>query len=307
MKVLALVVLIALGCNSERDLPRMQLAYGFDRTVESAVVDQAVELVRRRVGPFGSVARRGDEIVVDCELKLSSEVGRMVLPSPVKLDLRIEDNESPYLEKLVKHAGRDARATELGLLVVNDLLDRHIKAKDNGRYVNVAWAEKHGCTGKREPGRGVFCIVTGKQLLAAYVHGDAELFVEPLDTTLAVPEGHELAFDHQTKTDWRTRLLVRDAFTLDGKSVRGTKTARVIVPGSSIAKELTLELTLTDEMLRTIAERGTGKRVLAAFGDKLREVTRSGNVVKLTADFEDISHMDYSFAFASLPAQLIRK
>jgi hypothetical protein len=100
---------------------------------------------------------------------------------------------------------------------------------------------------------------------------------------------------------------VRDAFTLDGKSVRGTKTARVIVPGSSIAKELTLELTLTDEMLRTIAERGTGKRVLAAFGDKLREVTRSGNVVKLTADFEDISHMDYSFAFASLPAQLIRK
>ncbi len=301
--VLALVVTLA-GCHGG---DHKRLVFGFDRAVPDEVLEQAKSLVAARFAGASDVRveRRGDQIVVDVSSSNeiardmeSLDIGALVLPRPPRLELRVDDGASPYMEKLVAHVRVDDVARDtLKLEPVVDYgmrdaqpTDNYIKAVSTGKYVNVAWADKHGCDSKqRTEGLGVYCLIDAAELLDAYFHGDKQLFVEPLDPEFAVPADHEIVYDKRNYKESRTHYLEREPLIFgvaDLASASHTRDATRI------------ELTARGAALLS---RARDKRLLTA--DDYRPVTIEPTAITLTG----ADGLLYDLAFAHMPAKLVRR
>jgi hypothetical protein len=231
---LAIVAFVALGVGvAKRDwlVRRFQHAagtrvvLGFTGPVPPATLDRARELIERRV--HAPVRVDGDELVVDLDPDPST--ARVVrelehdLATPVRAELRAIDAESPYMDRLWRVVGRtrdrgDIRAD------ADTPTGQYLKCVDRARYVNEAWAQRHGCHGDRLVGSGIHCNITGRESIEAFLVGDADLGMTGLGVDFVVPADRELLYGRDDD-GWRTYYVTRASLPLDASAVADVATS----------------------------------------------------------------------------------
>jgi hypothetical protein len=131
----------------------------------------------------------------------------------------------------------------------------------------------------------VYCVVDGSERLAAYFHGDPELFVEPLREDLRVPPDRELVIDDETP---RSSLGTLKIYVVEAG-------ATVIAP-SMIAR---LEPTKQGAIV-TLTRAGTAAVAAQASTPAIQLVMNIGSrVLPVT-----ISHDDQANAVLAIPMEL---
>ncbi len=225
---LAIVAFVALGVGvAKRDwiVRRLQhatgtrLVLGFAAPVPPAKLERARDVIQRRV--LAPVRIDGDELVVDLDPDPST--ARIVrelqhdLAHPARIELRAIDSDSPFMDRLGRHVGRDRSNGD-----IRDDADtptgRYLRAPDRAHYVNEAWANRHGCHGDRLVGTGIYCTITGRESIEAYIAGDADRGIAGLGSDFVIPADRELVYGRDAG-DWRTYYVTREGLPLDASAV----------------------------------------------------------------------------------------
>ena len=153
--------------------------------------------------PPDELARARDRVARITGLPVTIQVTRLVVtagpdddplraivtPRREPLRVFVVVYQSDELDHIRKALRTDDQAKHLGITVELDHVGYHLHAPSEIMYVNPAWADAHHCTGHRIEGTGVGCLLTGRDRLAAYVRGDADLFTDPHPDALAAPSG----------------------------------------------------------------------------------------------------------------------
>lgn len=162
-----------------------EVEISFDHEPTPAELTRAHDLLTAYLAPM-PITVRGDRFVVT-----TSDAFRVYYLHLQHAPLRVFTvvYESPELEDLLRAMRRDEQAKKLGLSVELDRIGYHVQAPSDSLYVNPAWAEKHHCEGHHIEGTGTACYLSAKQRFDAYVHGDADLFVDA--HPLALPPGRD--------------------------------------------------------------------------------------------------------------------
>ncbi len=303
-----------LGIRERKTTTRVVL--GFDRPVGADVVTRAASLIREHVRWVpATVKPDGDRIAIDIDgddpWRLT-EVESAVLVDRVRFEVRVLEDDALYMRDLSDHMRKDPRAAELGVSAEVDRTENgrderaeiFLVASDKGQYVNTAWAEKHGCdTSHRIEGTGVYCTVTGKERIEAYVFGDAELFSTPGDD-YRPPIDHELLFE-QTGTRWRTHYARRAPLELGSGDIADLARAWDDAAGSP-AMAIDLRAGAGDEVQAATRSGGQLAIVLDGKLRPARVMPDRGVTVRLQIALasDEEAHYEYAFALHELPARL---
>ena len=292
------------------------LAYGFDGTVSSATLATARDLIADRLtGMPVNVHVEGDQIVIDTESAVDSFTVVQVIDADLAarphLEVSILDYESEYLEKLAKHTWTAKAAADLGITAELDHLGHYLRVPNAGKYVNEAWALRHQCDTKdRLTGTGIYCWVDPADRIAAYFHGDAELFIDPLPTELALPADRDLLADSRTDDkeadtykghgSWKYYLVERGPIVLDQTTVAGV---------SHTTTDVTLALNQRGR--DQVAARATGSTVelVTLIAGQLKEVhlaTTPGGGATIAIESAPAfgAELEHALAVAALPRRL---
>lgn len=292
------------------DRPPMTISLGFAHPVPEATVYEALSLVEGELrGTGATVTSDGVTIVVTpvddgqwFDLSMTLDPGRA---RPPELALRTVEYAGGYVDRLAAYVRKDKVAADLGITFALDHIGWHLEVTGDSRYVNVAWAEKHHCDpSRRLEGTGVSCIVDAKARLAAFLHGDPELYVEPLRADLAIPADRELVID---EVEPRGVLGTIRVYAVEAG-------ATVIAPSMISRLEPTKQgavLTLTRTGTEAVLARATDPvtQLVMNIGSRVLPVTISrddqGNAVLVIPMELGMSwRLHYDLGLAKLPARL---
>lgn len=199
--------------------------------IKDSALEQAIKTVRERIDERGvaepSVVRKGDQIIVELPGldKETTDRIRTIIKRTAKLEFKIVDNGSEFMEKLAQHTASDPLATELGIEVQTDdwvhddtgkvFEDVMLVARNRTEKLTEAEAREAGCWSDNkglDADNKVSCTVTGRQRLEKYLAAAAAANPE-----LVVDDNHQIAFEevaprNQGDTSsplWRTYYLHR--------------------------------------------------------------------------------------------------
>lgn len=203
----------------------------FAAGIREAALDQAIITIRDRINARGiaepSVKKKGDQVVVELP-GLDAEARQRVkdlIARTAKLEFKMVDNGSPYMEKLAGQVSQDPKARELGITQTpqvwrhdskGELRDWYLMAEDREETFTIEEARARGCWNRnlRVVQGTVKCQVTGRERIATYL--------EELGSTnpgLKVDEGHQIGYeyvrpqgfgdDEDDRPFWRTYYLHR--------------------------------------------------------------------------------------------------
>lgn len=211
-----------------------------DRIKQSAL-EQAIRTVRERINEKGvsepSVVSKGDQIIVELPGLDKVEIKRVkdLIARTAKLEFKIVDENSEYMQKLYGHVAEDPKAQELGIGVDIDrwthdetgkvFTDYYLTAQDREKFLTHDEADAIGCIelddSDYDP-RGRRCTITGRQVLQKYLE---ELAAE--NPQFAVDAEHQIGYElrraqtSDDEPDWRTYYLLR-AVELAGTAVQNS-------------------------------------------------------------------------------------
>ena len=199
-----------------------------DRIKESAL-EQAIKTVRDRVSSKGiaepSIVRKGDDIIVELPGLDEEEIGRVksLIKRTAKLEFKIVDNGSDYMNTLSRHVDGDAAAKELEVSFDNEswvhddsgdrFSDAYVQAQDRTEFVPEQEARDRGCWAADKPERdGKFeCDITGRDVLEKYL---AALFAR--NPELKIDDNHQIGYEKLSQrpgsteaATWRTYYMHR--------------------------------------------------------------------------------------------------
>lgn len=217
---------------------RVSTKYADD--IKKSALSNAVTTIRERINEKGvaepSVVEKGDDIIVELPGDPRDPAmleTREIIAQTSKLEFKVVDDGSPYMQKLAAHVGFDSKDNPHASDPAAQKLDIHadidqwrpedggaahqdyyLHAYDRDENMPLDWARKHGCSTDKdrvEDGK-VRCRVTGRQAIERYLFGDRLLGVKGLvesDPSFKVPDDHQIAFEPMyadpTATDQRTR------------------------------------------------------------------------------------------------------
>jgi preprotein translocase subunit SecD len=209
--------------------------------IRKTAQEQAVITIRDRIDKRGvsepSVKAKGEQIVVELPGLQESEIERVkdLIGRTAKLEFKMIDDGSEFMQKLYSHVDQDAKAKELDITVGTDVWrhdesgrtfnDWYLRAEDREEWLSIADARERNCwnANKREVQGRVQCNITGRARIERYLE---ELAGTRPD--LAVDDDHqigyevvepEIALEGESATAyWRTYYL-RRAVELSGSSI----------------------------------------------------------------------------------------
>jgi len=177
--------------------PGTRVVLGFSNPVPPAAAERARELVADKLPSTARVEIDGEQIVIELDPDPLNQTFVRDLEAlaahPPHAAVRVLDADPHYAR---------AGDNKLGVTATGGYLTA---ADDYAHTVTQAWADQHGCHGKHVEYVGVWCHVTGRELLEMFVHGDAELGITPADVPL--PPERELAYGKLQRSSWRTYLV----------------------------------------------------------------------------------------------------
>ncbi len=221
----------------------------FADDIKASALKSAVDTIRERIDEKGvsepSVVQKGDEIIVelpglDDEVKAQT---RDIIARSAKLEFKVVDNNSAYMQKLYAHVGSkgkeglptDPRALEDGIFAEVETWtpdsggsrqqDYYLRAKDRQAWVTRDEAIKMGCKRKTdkiklEDGK-VECPIKGRDIIERYLQDLAKAKPE-----FAIPDNRQIGYEKNEAQPgapdqdpyWRTYFLDR-AIRLTGTSI----------------------------------------------------------------------------------------
>jgi hypothetical protein len=307
VKTLALAIALLVACKGESS-DRVAFQVEFDGPLSSQQLEQARQLVARRVRPFGIVRLVGEHVVVEVELANALDVPPMIMPGSATLDLRVEDPSSEYMRALARHVKGDAQLAKLDVGAITDVTDHYLMAMDGVEYVNEKFANRVRCEKKnRIVGTGFPCWVTGKLKLEAALHGDEDLFVEPLDASLAVPADREILLEEQSverhRSLWRTRFVKRDRIALDARAIEAVSIESPAKPTDGSV----MRVLVTGEVARQLSTARDAGRLLLVADESTRivDLDLASRELVIPATLDEAVRFDYAFELARLPARVV--
>lgn len=221
-----------------------ELRYRVDRPPNG----EALAAIRRRVAPATVDLRDGTLVVTAASfsdaLSATERLDRAWQWPTVRVFSVVYQSEE--LDRIKLALRKDDQANKLGLSVELDPIGYHLHAPSDLMMVNPAWAERHHCGGHHYEGTGTSCFVSARERVAAFVHGDAELFVDAHPDALALPTGR--AFYATTEGDY---------YELEADAIE--------IPAAQIARAMengtTLELTVAPTLMAALAARANAPTV----------------------------------------------
>ena len=214
-----------------------QFADGIRKTAQ----EQAVLTIRDRIDKRGvaepSVKSKGSQIIVELPGLQESETERIkdLIARTAKLEFKMIEDGSEYMQKLYSHVDQDPRAKELNITVGTDawrhdesgrtFSDWYLSAQDRQEWLTIAEARERNCwnASKREVQGQVECNVSGRMRIEQYLGELAESKPE-----LAIDDNHQIGYEHiepevtadqaSAQPFWRTYYL-RRAVELSGSSI----------------------------------------------------------------------------------------
>ena len=210
-----------------------------DRIKKSAL-EQAIRTVRERINEKGvadpSVISKGDQILVELPGidQVQIEEVKELIRRTAKLEFKIVDDGSDFMQKLYSHVFNDPKAKEEGISVDIDrwthdetgkvFTDFYLSAADREKFLSNAEADELGCLslGDEVDPRGRRCTVTGRQVIARYLSDLGEERPE-----LKIDDEHQIGYElrgaigPEDEPDWRTYYLLRPV-ELGGSAIQNS-------------------------------------------------------------------------------------
>jgi preprotein translocase subunit SecD len=209
--------------------------------IRKSAQDQSVITIRDRIDKRGvsepSVKSKGEQIVVELPGLREEEIERVkdLIGRTAKLEFKMVEDGSEYMQKLYSHVNGDAKAKELKIEVDEDgwshdesgrtFRDVFLRAQDYEEWLTIADARERNCwnANKREVQGKVQCNITGRQRIERYLEEMAQTNPE-----LAIDDNHQIGYEHfepqavaeedAREPFWRTYYL-RRAVELSGSSI----------------------------------------------------------------------------------------
>ena len=225
--------------------------------IKKSALANAVTTIRERINEKGvsepSVVEKGDQIIVELpgDPKDPAVIEtRDVIAKTAKLEFKVVDNASEYMNKLFKYVGSngndeaptEAKAKELGIKIRYDAwsheegggreTDYFLEAFDQEReeVVSEDWAKKHSCLNHNRvvtDGK-TSCRLSGRGAIERYLFGDKALGQKGVTDMpgFEIPSDRQIGFEayepEPNATDrrvrWRTYYLDR-AIRLTGSAI----------------------------------------------------------------------------------------
>jgi preprotein translocase subunit SecD len=234
---------------------RVSTSYG-DSLKKSALAS-AVTTIRERINEKGvadpSVVEKGDQIIVELPGDPKDPVmleTREIISQTSKLEFKVVDNNSKYMQALFKHVGstgKEDQATDPGAVAYgikaryeqwrheeggNREEDYYIEAFDfaAGHEVAVSdkWAKEFGCLNRMVEVAGkVSCQLSGRGAILLYLFGDKQAIKGLVDSPeFKVSDDRQVGFEPiypdptatEKRTLWRTYYL-ENAVRLTGSAI----------------------------------------------------------------------------------------
>ncbi len=221
----------------------LKVSEDYAADVRDTALEQAILIIRDRINERGiaepQVVRRGQQIIVELPgLHGEAEVERVrsILERTARLEFKVVEEDTEFMQELYRHVDGDERAEELGIGTdietwVHDetgreYQDYYLTARDRTEYMPEEEAAEYGCAlDANVPRRNgeVECTISGRMILEEYL-GD----LAQQDDKFVPGEDFEFGFERQEprtidedevrEERWRTFYLRREV-ELSGSAV----------------------------------------------------------------------------------------
>jgi len=185
----------------------------YSEGIRKSALHNAVNTIRDRIDEKGiaepSVVPKGDDVIVELPGLEEDTIRRIreTIARTAKLEFKIIDDGSQYMQKLFAHVKDDPRAAELGVKTDTDTWrgeesttqhnDWFLFAYDHpDEEISLEEAKEIGCYDKKKSevvNGKVKCLITGRRVIERYLK---ELVAK--DPTFVVPDDRQLAFEQIT-------------------------------------------------------------------------------------------------------------
>jgi preprotein translocase subunit SecD len=299
--------------------------------VKKAALSNAVITIRERIDEKGvaepTVVEKGDQVIVELPGLDDEQINETkdVIARTAKLEFKVVDNNSAYMNKVYAQVLTDAEAKTLEIEGQIDNWkaesstqqeDKFLIARDRDSDVTVEEARKIGCWDKNKPvtdGK-VSCKLTGRYVIERYIRT-----LVAKDPSFKISDDHQLAFEleiprEQAKDQrpyWRSYYLER-AVRLTGSAVKNATASY----DSNQHPEVRIEFDrFGSRVFGDLTAQVIGKKVAAILDDRVRSAPYingairgvatitmgGGDVTRQEADAKDLVTVLKS---GSLPAPL---
>jgi preprotein translocase subunit SecD len=205
--------------------------------IRESAIDQAIKTIKQRIDASGvselSPQKKGEEIIVELPGADDADNDRIrgIIRRTAKLDFKMVDDGTPYMQNLASHVNTDEEAKRRGVTAEADSWvhedtgaqhqDWYLSAKDKYVYLTQEEAQARSCPtrGKTAVDGKFECLITGRAQIEEYLATLGPKFAPAGDREIGYEEIQPRTVSAATREkQWRTFYLNRAA-ELSGSAV----------------------------------------------------------------------------------------